>query len=41
VFPEEDFRMCIDRDIFDFVLRIERDENGLISRRIRISPVFR
>ena len=41
VFPEEDFRMCIDRDIFDFVLRIERDENGLISRRIRISPGFR
>lgn len=34
VFPEPDFWMCIDRDRFDFVIRIERDGDGLVSRRI-------
>ena len=34
VFPEMDFRMCIDRDRFDFVLRIEKDRDGLVSRKI-------
>ena len=33
VYPEADFGMCIDRDRFDFVIRMERDENGLISVR--------
>jgi 2-phosphosulfolactate phosphatase len=28
VFPEKDFRMCIDRDRFDFVIRIEKDADG-------------
>ena len=35
VFPEEDFRMCIDRDRFDFVLKVCRDENGWISKVVR------
>ncbi len=34
VFPEKDFWMCIDRDQFDFILRIERDGEGLIAKRI-------
>ena len=34
VFPEQDFRMCIDRDRFDFVLRIRRDGEGLLSERV-------
>ncbi len=34
VFPEEDFWMCIDRDRFDFVLRMERDKDGLVSRKM-------
>ena len=29
--PEKDFRMCIDRNRFDFVLRIEKDAAGLKS----------
>ena len=35
VFPEQDFGMCIDRDRFDFVLKVGRDRDGLISRMIR------
>ena len=35
IFPEKDFWMCIDRNRFDFVLKVERDSNGFISRRIR------
>ena len=31
VFPEKDFWMCIDRDRFDFAVRIEKDRNGLVS----------
>ena len=34
VFPEKDFWMCIDRDRFDFVLRAEKDRDGLVSRKI-------
>ena len=33
VFPEKDFWMCIDRDRFDFVIRVEKDRDGLISIR--------
>ena len=29
VYPEEDFHLCIARDRFDFVLRIEKDGSGL------------
>lgn len=34
VFPQADFGMCIDRDRFSFVIRIEKDGDGLISRKI-------
>ena len=34
VFPEKDFWMCINRDRFDFVLRMERDKDGLASRKM-------
>ena len=34
VFPEKDFWMCIDRDRFDFVIRVEKDEYGLISKQL-------
>ena len=35
VYPEKDFWICIDRDRFDFVLRIEKDESGLKSVVVR------
>ncbi len=35
VYPEADFRMCTDRDRFDFVLRVGRDRDGLISVPVR------
>ena len=35
VYPEKDFWMCIDRNRFDFVLRIEKDQDGLVSGMIR------
>ena len=38
VFPEQDFWMCIDRNRFDFVLRIEHDGDGLITKRITGFP---
>ena len=31
VYPEEDFRMCIDRDRFDFVIRIDKDTDGFVA----------
>ena len=31
IFPEKDFWMCIDRDRFDFVIRIEKDRDGPVS----------
>ena len=34
VYPEQDFWMCIARDRFGFVLKIEKDEQGYLSRRI-------
>ncbi len=34
VYPEKDFGMCIDRDRFGFVIRIEKDRDGLVSKRI-------
>ena len=36
VFPEKDFWMCIDRNRFDFVLKIDGDRNGLVSKMIRL-----
>ena len=35
VYPEEDFRICIDRDRYDFVLRVERDTYGLVSKMVK------
>ena len=35
VFPEADFRMCTDRDRFGFVLRVEKDRDGYVSRMVR------
>ena len=32
IYPDKDFWMCIDRDRFSFVLRIEKDDNGFISK---------
>ena len=34
VYPEQDFWMCIARDRFGFVLKVEKDALGLITRRI-------
>ena len=34
VYPEKDFGMCVDRDRFGFVIRIEKDRDGLVSKRI-------
>ena len=31
VYPEKDFGMCIERDRFRFVIRIEKDRDGLVS----------
>lgn len=36
VFPEADFWMCVRRDVYPFVLRVERDADGLVSRRIDV-----
>ena len=36
VFPEADFWMCVRRDACPFVLKVERDADGLISRRIDV-----
>ena len=33
IYPEEDFRLCIRRDIFDFVIRVEKDRYGFIARK--------
>lgn len=30
VFPTEDFWMCLDADVFDFVLSVEKDDQGLL-----------
>lgn len=32
VYPEADFRLCTDRDRFDFVIRVEKDGDGFISK---------
>ena len=34
IYPEADFHLCIQSDIFPFVLRVEKDELGYFSRRI-------
>ena len=37
VYPEPDFWMCIKHDLFPFVLRVERDEWGYVSRKIPVN----
>ena len=39
VFPQKDFYMCINRDIFDFVIRIDKDEHGFIANRICVEGI--
>lgn len=34
VFPEPDFWLCTKHDIFPFLIKIEKDELGLVSRKI-------
>lgn len=34
VYPEPDFWLCCKRDVFPFVLRVERDEYGYITKKI-------
>jgi len=29
VFPEKDFHMCVEVDKFDFIVKLEKDENGI------------
>ena len=36
VFPEEDFHFCVQYDRFPFVIRVERDELGFITRKIPV-----
>lgn len=36
VFPQDDFWMCIRRDIFDFVIKVEDTEDGLKTVRVNI-----
>lgn len=36
IYPEADFHLCIRRDVFPFVLRVEKDALGYISRRIML-----
>ena len=33
IYPEQDFWMCIARDRFGFVLRVEKDQDGFIARK--------
>lgn len=35
VFPTPDFYLCTKVDLFPFVIRIERDEEGFVSRRLQ------
>lgn len=30
VFPEEDFHMCVEVDKFDFIVKLEKEKNGLV-----------
>lgn len=38
VYPEEDFRLCIDRDRFGFAIRIIRDAGGFLSVMEKAAP---
>ena len=34
VFPEQDFHLCAQRDIFDFVIRVKKDDQGFYTEKI-------
>lgn len=34
VFPEDDFHLCARRDIFDFAIAVEKDDQGFYTRKI-------
>ena len=36
VYPEQDFWECISRDRFDFVLKIEKDPDGYIAKKVNV-----
>ena len=36
IFPEQDFWMCVARDRFGFVLRIEKDSEGFAARKLTV-----
>jgi len=36
VFPKEDFHMCAKRDIFPFVIKVNKDELGFVNEKIDI-----
>ena len=36
VFPQADFRMCVELNCFDYVIRIGRDGDGLLSQMIPV-----
>lgn len=36
IYPERDFWMCIQKDKFDFVIKIEKDELGFVSRKLEL-----
>ncbi len=36
IYPERDFWMCIEKDKFDFVIKIEKDELGFVSRKLEL-----
>ena len=36
VYPEQDFWECIARDRFDFVLKIEKDPDGYIAKKVNV-----
>ena len=36
VYPEPDFWMCIKHDLYPFVIRVEKDELGFVSRRVDV-----
>ena len=36
VYPEPDFWMCIKHDLYPFVIRVERDDLGFVSKRIDV-----
>lgn len=36
IYPERDFWMCIENDKFDFIIKIEKEEQGFVSRKVEL-----